>query len=110
MADPYDVLGVGPGARWAEVRKAYLRRVRALHPDVNADERAVDAFHAVQEAYAALRAARCGAGRVGTVLVPGVDLAQLRVAVAAAVAALIAGREPVVVICGRRMTVRIVRS
>ncbi len=33
MSTHYDTLGVAPGATASELRKAYLRRARALHPD-----------------------------------------------------------------------------
>ena len=33
MSNHYDTLGVAPGSTAKEVRKAYLRRARALHPD-----------------------------------------------------------------------------
>ena len=33
MATYYDTLGVTPGSTTQEIRKAYLRRARALHPD-----------------------------------------------------------------------------
>lgn len=33
MSTHYDTLGVQPGATAKEIRKAYLRRARALHPD-----------------------------------------------------------------------------
>ena len=33
MSNHYDTLGVAPGSSAKEVRKAYLRRARALHPD-----------------------------------------------------------------------------
>jgi len=33
MASYYDTLGVTPGSTSKEIRKAYLRRARALHPD-----------------------------------------------------------------------------
>ena len=32
--DPYAVLGLEPGATRAEVRRAYRRRAKAIHPDV----------------------------------------------------------------------------
>ena len=33
MSSHYDTLGVAQGATAKEIRKAYLRRARALHPD-----------------------------------------------------------------------------
>lgn len=35
MEDPYQVLGVAPGATWEEVRRARRRLAKALHPDVH---------------------------------------------------------------------------
>ena len=34
---PYEVLGVDPSASTADIRSAYLRRAREVHPDVLAD-------------------------------------------------------------------------
>ncbi len=34
FGNPYAVLGIAPGASAADVRRAYLRRARLLHPDV----------------------------------------------------------------------------
>ncbi len=46
MADHYETLGVGPSATPAEVRAAYLRRARALHPDRQQGRSAEDAGRA----------------------------------------------------------------
>lgn len=48
--DPYGVLGLQPGASQAEVKRAYRRLAKALHPD-SAGERSLPAFLAVQDAY-----------------------------------------------------------
>src|SRR6185295_12303410 len=54
--DYYDVLGVAKGASEADVKKAYRRLARKLHPDVNpGDKTAQKKFQEVQEAYDVLR-------------------------------------------------------
>jgi molecular chaperone DnaJ len=52
--DYYGVLGLAPGASDADIKKAYRRMARDLHPDVNPDPSAQDRFHEVQRAYEAL--------------------------------------------------------
>jgi plastocyanin len=54
VRDPYDVLGVSPGASAAEVQAAYRRLARALHPDAPGGGGG-EAMAAVNRAYAALR-------------------------------------------------------
>src|SRR3954470_24319398 len=54
--DYYEVLGVPKGAPEADVKKAYRRLARKLHPDVNpGDKAAQKRFQEVQEAYEVLR-------------------------------------------------------
>ena len=48
--DPYQALGIEPGASDEEVRAAYLRKVREHPPERNAE-----AFERVRDAYAELR-------------------------------------------------------
>jgi molecular chaperone DnaJ len=50
--DAYEVLGVGRNADEAEVKKAFRRLARELHPDVNAhDPQAEEKFKEAAEAY-----------------------------------------------------------
>lgn len=52
MDDPYDELGVSPTATADQIRRAYRRRIRAVHPDTrHGDEEAAKAANA---AYAVL--------------------------------------------------------
>jgi molecular chaperone DnaJ len=50
--DPYEVLGVSPDAREAEIKKTFRRLARELHPDVNRhDPEAEEKFKEAAEAY-----------------------------------------------------------
>jgi molecular chaperone DnaJ len=49
--DPYEVLGVARDADETEVKKAFRRLARELHPDVNSSETAEEDFKEAAEAY-----------------------------------------------------------
>ena len=52
MRDPYQVLGVAKSADEAEIKKAYRRRAKDLHPDRNKDDpKAQDRFAELNTAY-----------------------------------------------------------
>ncbi len=55
MANPYDVLGVSPGATDDEIKKAYRKLSRLYHPDANINNpnraQAEERFKEVQQAY-----------------------------------------------------------
>ncbi|HWU46656.1 MAG TPA: DnaJ domain-containing protein, partial [Humibacter sp.] len=51
MADHYEVLGVDRDATPDEIKKAYRRLARELHPDVNPSAEAQERFKLVTHAY-----------------------------------------------------------
>lgn len=54
--DPYEVLGISPGATADEVKAAYRRLAKKYHPDLNpGDALADERFHDVRAAFDSLR-------------------------------------------------------
>lgn len=51
MADHYETLGVSREASLEEIKKAYRKLARQLHPDVNPSEEAAERFKGVTHAY-----------------------------------------------------------
>ncbi len=49
--DYYEVLGVARGADDADIKKAFRRLARELHPDVNKEPGAEERFKEAAEAY-----------------------------------------------------------
>ncbi len=54
MSDHYEALGVSRDATQDEIKKAYRRLARELHPDVNPDPSAAERFKSVTHAYEVL--------------------------------------------------------
>ena len=54
MSDHYQVLGVSPDASADEIKKAYRKLARELHPDINPAEDAQERFKLVTHAYEVL--------------------------------------------------------
>ncbi len=51
MTNPYELLGVSKNATASEIKKAYHKLARTLHPDVNPDKKAAEKFKTVTAAY-----------------------------------------------------------
>jgi hypothetical protein len=59
MRDPYEVLGILPGAPDGEVKRAFRRLAKQLHPDLHPNDASADQrFREVASAYQALLAAQ----------------------------------------------------
>ena len=54
MSDHYEVLGVSRSASEDEIKKAYRKLARELHPDINPDPQAAERFKLVTHAYEVL--------------------------------------------------------
>ncbi len=54
MSDHYEVLGVARNATDDEIKKAYRKLARELHPDINPDAQAAERFKLVTHAYEVL--------------------------------------------------------
>ena len=54
LRDLYDVLGVPEDASIEEIRTVYRQLARTFHPDVNADDGAVEHFREITEAFLVL--------------------------------------------------------
>ena len=52
--DLYGALGISKGASESEIKKAYKKKARQYHPDVNKDPGAEDTFKDIQRAYSIL--------------------------------------------------------
>jgi len=55
VPDPLTLLGLGPQARWSEVRQAYVARLRVYHPEQHPQEfmRVVDAYDTLKRFFRA---------------------------------------------------------
>lgn len=51
MQEAYHILGVSTKASLQEIKRAYRKKALELHPDLNPDEQAKEAFILVQQAY-----------------------------------------------------------
>jgi len=62
MTDPFSVLGVGPGASEAEIRRAWRLAVKSAHPDAGGSTERVESLRvALEEALARIAPGECSA-------------------------------------------------
>src|SRR3546814_12237359 len=53
--DPYSALGIEPNAPLGDIRRAYRRQAKKLHPDANPSSDSTREFQRLNEAYRVLR-------------------------------------------------------
>ncbi|MDJ1471305.1 J domain-containing protein [Cytophagaceae bacterium DM2B3-1] len=51
IENDYRILGISPGADQAEIKRAYWKKAKAIHPDVNPSDNADVAFVEINNAY-----------------------------------------------------------
>lgn len=51
MSNPYELLGVSKTASAAEIKRAYHKLAKTMHPDVNPDKKAAETFKKISGAY-----------------------------------------------------------
>ena len=70
--DPYQVLGVSPGADEAEVTKAYRNLAKKYHPDLHPDDpAAAEKMAEINEAFDMIKSGRVGGSQSGYQQQPG---------------------------------------
>jgi curved DNA-binding protein CbpA len=79
-SDPYRVLGLTPDATDDDVKRAYRRLMRELHPDVSGDQASTARAAALNEAYAVLSEKPSEFRRFDDVADPGTTGAARRAA------------------------------
>jgi len=58
--DPYEILGLWPGASEEQIKRAYRRAVKKYHPDLNKSTHATEEFLKIQMAYELLLSGSAG--------------------------------------------------
>lgn len=54
IKDPYEILGISPGATEGQIKSAYRKMARKFHPDLNPSAGAQEKFHEINKAYESL--------------------------------------------------------